>query len=442
MSTVIEHRRFSLFNADGRNNKFWNVTLYDDDSVEINYGPQGMPGQRKVFQPGDKKAGRRGFEKQIREKTSAGHTGGAYTENAVVETTQTPTTTKRVANGELAAKAIADIAKDQRSELAALIQYFADVNAHNIMEASGGKITYNASAGTFSTTQGVVTLDQIRQARNFLDEIATQAEQGDFVSDTFKSYLNPYLSLIPQKGLVRQMDFKQMFSPDHGLVRQNDMLDALESSYAAVIATPKAEGTPVEQAMPTMFHVTLESVECGTEYDRIRRFYRDTKGGHRDVEAYDVKRCFRLNIEHMATAFEQHGSKMANIWELWHGTKASNMLSILKVGMIVPPAASPHVTARLYGDGIYFSDMSSKSIRYATGAWGGGGATDRKFMLMVKVAMGKYYIPSGGVSRVPTGYDSCFAKAGQSGVINNEMIVYKTSQACPVHLIEFTPYGR
>lgn len=440
MPKVIEHRRFSLFNADGRNNKFWNITLFDDDSIEINYGPQGMPGQKRFLEPGNKKAGRRGFDRQIREKTSSHHTGGAYTENAVIEATRSPVAVKKIANHELAAKAIADIAKAQHPELTALIQYFADVNAHNIMEASGGKITYNTAAGTFSTTQGVVTLDQIQSARVLLDKIAAQR---DFDSQQFKSYLNPYLSLIPQKGLVRQMDFRQMFG-SAGLLRQNDILDALESSYAAVIAAAKDKPlvSVDEPSAPPMFNVALEPVDGGSEFDRIRGFYQMSKGGHTDVQVYDVRRCFRLSIQHMVDAFGRQSAGMSNVWELWHGTKASNMLSILKVGMIIPPRGSSHVTARMFGDGLYFSDQSTKSLRYATGAWGGSGAVDRKFMLLARVAMGNYHTPRGCCSSVPSGFDSCFAKAGVSGVQNNEMIVYRTSQACPTHLVELTPRGR
>jgi poly [ADP-ribose] polymerase len=191
-----------------------------------------------------------------------------------------------------------------------------------------------------------------------------------------------------------------------------------------------------------LFKVDLDLIEDGKEISRVKKFYNDTKGSHSDVQHYDVRRVFRLNIHHMAEAFNVHAMKMENVWELWHGTKASNMLSILKVGMIVPPAGAPHVTARMFGDGLYFSDQSTKSIRYATGAWGGSGKTDRKFMFLAKVAMGKYYVPSGQIKRLPAGYDSCFAQANNSGVRNNEMIVFKTYQACPVRLIEFTPYGK
>ena len=54
--------------------------------------------------------------------------------------------------------------------------------------------------------------------------------------------------------------------------------------------------------------------------------------------------------------------------------------------------------------------------------------------------MGKTYIPnSKGYNSYPmNGYNSTFAKAGKSGVINNEMIVYKLYQANLKYLVEFS----
>ena len=62
-------------------------------------------------------------------------------------------------------------------------------------------------------------------------------------------------------------------------------------------------------------------------------------------------------------------------------------------------------------------------------------------MFLADFAMGKQYVPSSRSytsTRYPvSGYQSTFAKAGQSGVMNNEMIVYQTSQANLKFLVEF-----
>jgi poly [ADP-ribose] polymerase len=449
MSAVIESRKFSLFNADGRNNKFWNITLYDNGDVEVSYGPQGGMGQRKTHSG----VGRSYFEKKIREKTKASHEGGAYTENKVLESVVSASSPQSVSKHTLAQKAVSDIGAAQ-PELRKLVEYFADVNAHNIYEASGGKITYDTSTGQFKTTQGVVSLDQIQEARSLLDSIEKFASKNDFNSSAFKAVLNPYLSLIPQKGLVRQMHFPSMFSvgDSEGLQRQNDILDGLESSYATVLANAqKSDGKPVKQvAEEALFKVTLQQSDKKT-FDAVRKYYNDTKGSHYDVQSYDVCRVFDLDIQHMSAGFVKKVAEMAknkphgaNIMRLFHGTKACNMLSILKAGFVMPrQGTSIHITYDMFGSGVYFSDQSTKSIRYATGAWGGSGARDRKFMFLVDVAMGNMYIPrSSFKGKCPTGYDSTFAKAGHSGVLNNEMIVYHLGQIKPVIIMECTPYGR
>lgn len=144
----------------------------------------------------------------------------------------------------------------------------------------------------------------------------------------------------------------------------------------------------------------------------------------------------------MHREFEESGSKVGNVKELWHGTKASNLLSILKKGFFIPPTNVPYVTGRMFGNGVYFSDQSTKSLNYAYGYWDGN-RQDNCFMFLCNVAMGKEYTPSGPSTQLPApGYDSTFAKAGKSGVGNNEMIVYRTSQIDPRYLIEFSPKGQ
>jgi hypothetical protein len=333
---VVESRKFSLFNADGRNNKFWNITLFDNGDVEVHYGSQGATGQRKTHQG----VGRRFFDKKIAEKTSPRHENGAYVENKVLDAVQSSSSSAAVVSKyTLAQKAVRDIGADQ-PELKSLITYFATVNAHNIYEASGGKITYDTSSGTFKTTQGVINLDQIQEARRLLNAIERCATQNDFASQQFKLSINPYLSLIPQKGLVRQMDFPSMFSVSGGLQRQNDILDGLESSYATVIAN--GPGVVQEAKEERLFRVKLQ-VTDRDEFQKVHKYYNDSKGGHHDVASYNTKAVWRLTIEHMAEAFtkkvsemEKRGHPGANILFLFHGTSCANILSILKVGFVLP----------------------------------------------------------------------------------------------------------
>ena len=62
-------------------------------------------------------------------------------------------------------------------------------------------------------------------------------------------------------------------------------------------------------------------------------------------------------------------------------------------------------------------------------------------MFIVDMAMGKYYIPSGPSQNLPkTGYDSTWAYGqNRSGVLNDEVIVYRESQVNIRYLMELKP---
>jgi poly [ADP-ribose] polymerase len=59
-------------------------------------------------------------------------------------------------------------------------------------------------------------------------------------------------------------------------------------------------------------------------------------------------------------------------------------------------------------------------------------------MFLVDVAMGKEYIPRSGGNGKKPGFDSCWAKPGQSGVINDEQIVFRASQTNIRYMVEFS----
>ena len=153
-----------------------------------------------------------------------------------------------------------------------------------------------------------------------------------------------------------------------------------------------------------------------------------------------MARIFDVSLGSMDKDYEADGAIVGGVSELWHGTRAHNLMSILKGGLIIPRSnGSIPVTGRMFGDGLYFSDQSTKSLNYAYGYWDGGRRDDRCYMFLADVAMGKPWHPdrTGSSVKPPKGFDSVFARGGKDQVQNNEMIVYRTSQARLKYLVEF-----
>jgi poly [ADP-ribose] polymerase len=223
--------------------------------------------------------------------------------------------------------------------------------------------------------------------------------------------------------------------------KQNGILDSLQASLDMVLNAPENAEEARKAVVPKLFEAKLTLVEDVFEIERIRRKYRETRQNMHVCNHLDVKRVFKVELPAMAKAFEEGGKQIGGVQELWHGTRAGNLLSILKSGFVIPPSNAPHCTGRLFGNGVYFANSSTKSLNYAYGYWGGGGRDENCFMFLADVAMGKYYVPKYGENLPKAGFDSTWAKRNESGVQNDELIVYHTKQVCPRYLSNSPPPG-
>jgi len=431
MSNVKEHRKCICVEfGDTNNNKWWEYILFDDGTAESAWGRVGGHTTRKPTTV--TKA-----LKKWREKTNPNNKPDKrYTEVKAVDTGGS-VSMNSVKNG-----ALKDIAKKQIKHsnplVAKLIDYFVQVNAHQIMEQSGGKITYDVSTAQFKTPLGVIAQDQVSDARNLLVTIADFVSDNDFNNKQFNQTLNSYLRLIPHNVGMSKITPRLVFPNSQTVIAENTLLDGLDASFAGVIAQPK-EKTASKKTAPKVFEMDLFKIVDKKVIARISKFFESSKKrGHHGVYGLHVKDIYAMKISSMKKAFDGVKDNLGNVMQLWHGTKASNLLSIFRQGLVIPPSSSAHCTGRMYGDGLYFSCVSTKALNYATNFWGGGGSTNRTFMFLAEVAMGNAHIADSGWGNYPvSGTDSTWAKGNQSGVINDEMIVYKLNQANLVYLVEF-----
>jgi poly [ADP-ribose] polymerase len=119
---------------------------------------------------------------------------------------------------------------------------------------------------------------------------------------------------------------------------------------------------------------------------------------------------------------------------LWHGSAISNFLGILRNGLkIAPPEAPP--TGYMFGKGVYFADTFSKSFQYT------GGFSDRAFMLLSEVVLGKMYLryQSEYVEKLPEGYLSTKG-CGQNGPDMGKCIVLNSGAVVPLGpIVQYPP---
>ena len=435
--TIVEHKKgICVEFGKTNNNKYWEYILYDDGTAYTEWGRVGT--KQGSLTTTHKKALAK-WRSKIKDTNKPDK---LYTEVKSVDTGSSSTpNTSSVKNAQLS-----DVARKQIKSKNPIVQnlrdYLVKVNVHSIVQQSGGGITYDTSSATFKTPLGVIEPSQVAEARILLVKISDFVRNNDYSGRGFGITLNQYLRLIPHDIGRKKITPELIFPNSQAVENESDLLDGLQTSFIDVTTAPKKKTTKKKKdTAPKVFDVELALVEDKDVITWVRNLYQSTRRTMHQSNSLSVKAVYTVRIANMANAYAKYGAKMKDIRTLWHGTKASNLLSILRQGLIIPPSSSSHCTGRMYGNGIYASSISTKALNYATNFWGSGGDSSRTFMFLMDMAMGKYHLAGGGWgSNYPiSGTNSTWAKGGRSGVINNEMIVYRLDQANLTHLVEFCP---
>lgn len=427
MSEIVKQAMYIKSDVKNNNNKFWEIKLYDDFNVYVRNGRVGSSGQSQPVKSfGSLDQAETFYEKTIKSKIrpSKGYTKAEVLMDDVNEVS---------ISNDLEDVALKQIAvKD--NETTKLIQHLSKKNIHNIISST--TIKYDSSKGTFKTPLGIITKTGIDNARTVLDELIPYVKKSKYEDELFIEKFQNYIQLIPHK-VGRKLIPEDILPDTDSFQKEIQILDALDASLQDVLNAKPDIDTP-KTDHPKLFNVDVHMLDDTKEFNRIRDMYHKTKKSMHTSHKLDIKKVYTIKIKQMHDMFETKGKQIGNIMELWHGSRVENCLSILKSGLIIPKSGSAHVTGRMFGDGVYGSDISTKALNYAQGYWGHGNMDSNCFMFLVDFAMGKHYIAKGSHERFPVaGYDSTFAKEGKSGVINNEMIVYNLYQCNIKFLVEF-----
>jgi poly [ADP-ribose] polymerase len=434
MANVLETTKLIFSDAANNNNKFWFAFIRDDGSVLVQWGRVGFSGDEQTKDFGSVDGARSFVAGKLKEKERKG-----YTKLNVVEAGG------KVQVSAVSGKSLEDTAAEEiggtDKRIIALVKFLTKQNIHNITSSTA--ITYNSATGLFQTPLGVVTQGNLDNARVLLGDMSEFVNKGQFGVSKYLNLISDYLRLIPQ-NVGMKIRPESLYPDLNAIQKQNSILDSLQASLDQLTAVGQKVKSPMVKSDAKVFNVKLELIEDSREIDRITSKVRRTMNSGHACAHLKVQKVYGVEIQSMKAAFEVDGAKLANVepgkvMELYHGSKISNIISIFHKGLIIPPANASFCTGRLMGAGAYFSDQSTKSLNYSYGYWDGT-RNSHCFMFLADVGLGKWYVPNGGGTfekQYREGYNSIFAKAGRSGIVNNEFVVPRVSQCNLTRLIEF-----
>ncbi len=419
VSSVLDSCTLIYVEVGENSNKVWRGSLLNDGTFLAEWGRVGNTLQSKHHCMGSVALAQSKLERTKRQKIRKGYTQAQLVNGDIKKTSV-------IQPDELEAIASKQIkhGRDPRSK--ELIRYLVKSNIHQI--TSQTDISYNAATGGFKTPLGAVTPSAIAHARQYLVQIVATRQGNKY---KLRQLLSKYLRLIPQ-NLGYKLDESQFTSPQE-IQRQYEILNALD----AAVTHDYNQNAVFECAIDRVPGSTAEGKKT---FRWINNLYKSTSNQNHVAAKYKLRRVYQLDIPSMRKAFAIQEQEIGNVKLYWHGTKASNLLSILKQGLIIPSANAAQCTGRMFGNGIYGSEQSTKALNYATNYWNpSGDDEDRVFMLLCDFAMGKEYRPQSYSRNFPVrGYDSTYIAPGAASTINQESIVYSIEQVNIKYLCEFS----
>lgn len=262
---------------------------------------------------------------------------------------------------------------------------------------------------------GKLSTKQIQLAYGVLTEIAKIIKDNVAVTNSkLIDASNRFYTLIPHDFGVQS---PPLLDTNEQIVKLQEMLDSLleiECAYNLI----KREMDPVDgdgkEKMKNpidkyyeQLKTNLEPLERSSEeFELLERYVRNTHAATHSMYELEIVDIFKVARQGESRRYKPF-KKLHNRRLLWHGSRLTNFAGILSHGLKIAPPEAP-VTGYMFGKGIYFADMVSKSANYCcTSVQNSTG-----FLLLSEVALGDMLECTAAkyVEKLPKGKDSCYGR--------------------------------
>nr|CAB3477136.1 unnamed protein product [Digitaria exilis] len=165
-------------------------------------------------------------------------------------------------------------------------------------------------------------------------------------------------------------------------------LEMVEALGEIEIATKLLEDDSSDQDDPLyarykQLHCDFTPLEADSkEYSMIKTYLMNTHAKTHSGYTVDIVQIFKV-YRHGETERFQKFARTGNRMLLWHGSRLSNWTGILSQGLRIAPPEAP-VSGYMFGKGVYFADMFSKSANYCYASE----ASRSGVLLLCEVALG------------------------------------------------------
>ncbi|KAI1901239.1 hypothetical protein AGOR_G00032250 [Albula goreensis] len=238
------------------------------------------------------------------------------------------------------------------SKLQSLLELICDIKA---MEECVLEMKFD----TKKAPLGKLTVEQIKVGYESLKRIEDCVKRKSSSKELLEA-CNQFYTRIPHDFGLRT---PPIIRTEEDLKQKIALLEALSDIQIAV-KMAQSDTDSVEHPLDRQYrslHCQLQPLphDCH-EYKVIEQYLQSTHAPTHSDYTMTILDIFTVDRDGERESFHTH---LSNRTLLWHGSRLSNWVGILSQGLRVAPPEAP-VTGYMFGKGIYFADMSSKSANY------------------------------------------------------------------------------
>lgn len=273
---------------------------------------------------------------------------------------------------------------------------------------------------------GRLSKHQLKKAYAVLTELSDFVVKGAS-NALFIDASNRFYTLVPHSFGTEMPTVLDTLDMITSKIQMLDSLMEIELAYSMLNEDTEKGKNPIdghyEQLKAKLVPLNHESDEFKTLVKYVQNTHAETHNKY-ELIVEDIFTVDRSGENKRYKPFR----KLANRKLLWHGSRLTNFAGILSHGLKIAPPEAP-ATGYMFGKGIYFADMVSKSANYCFTS----PQNNTGLVMLCEVALGnmKEYSRAHYVEKLPSGCHS--AKGlGQTFPDPSEAIIDKDGVEIPL----------
>lgn len=208
---------------------------------------------------------------------------------------------------------------------------------------------------------GRLSKKQLQKAYAVLTELSGYVT-SNASNDRFIDASNRFYTLVPHSFGTEMPPLLDTLEAITEKINMLDNLIEIELAYSMLNEETDSEKNPIDGHYKQLKTDITPLDKSTEEFQILQKYVQNTHAETHNQYELEIQDIFKVARKHEDRRYKPF-KKLHNRKLLWHGSRLTNFAGILSHGLKIAPPEAP-VSGYMFGKGIYFADMVSKSANY------------------------------------------------------------------------------